>query len=76
MYKQMELIQRKENEIIKEELEKTKTQLTNLRRGLFGRYDKLVNELSLVQENLSKLEDGMGMKTKISDSKKIVKFPF
>lgn len=58
---------------LQEELDKTKEQLHNLRRGLFGRYDKLVNELTALQESVKKIQDCL--KTE-KDDKKIIKLNF
>ena len=60
---QMELIERTTEEELREELATTKAQLTNLRRGLFGRYDKLVNEFTELQDNMHKIQVFLNMST-------------
>lgn len=52
----------KENEL-REELDKTKMQLTNLRRGMFGRYDKLVSEFTELHNNLKEIQVVLNMRT-------------
>lgn len=60
---QMELIQRTSEEELRDELSTTKTQLKNLRRGIFGRYDKLVNEFTELQKNIQDIQVFIGMST-------------
>lgn len=74
MYTQIELLERDEVEVLREELDKTKTQLNNLRRGLFGRFDKLVIEMSQLKENIKRVESHVGMYN--NPCEKVVDFPF
>lgn len=57
---------------VQDDLEKVKEQLHNLRRGLFGRYDKLVNELSSLQKNVQDIQAFLETDT----NKKIIKLNF
>ncbi len=74
MHIQMELLKRDELEVLKEEMDKNKTQLNNLRRGLFARFDKLVIEMSQLQRNIEKVESQVG--STHDSSEKVVNFPF
>ncbi len=71
---QMELLPSTEGEL-KSELEKTKTQLNNLRRGLFGRFDKLVLEFSTLQEDMLKIQQKLDMTNESGTEPEILEFP-
>lgn len=71
----MELLEVSEECQLREELTKTKEQLTNLRRGLFGRYDKLVNELSTLQEDMLKIHQKLDMTDEKRTDREVLEFP-
>jgi len=58
---------------LRAELKKTKEQLTNLRRGLFGRYDKMVNELTALQEQMQLVNDKLEINN--GNERKVLDFP-
>lgn len=60
---------------IRSELDTTKTQLNNLRRGLFGRFDKLVLELSTLQEDMLKIQQKLDMTNEERIDREILEFP-
>jgi len=60
---------------LRSELETTKTQLNNLRRGIFGRFDKLVLELSTLQEDMLKIQQKLDMNCEERTEREILEFP-
>jgi len=54
---QLKLIQPTVEEELREELAKTNEQLNNLRRGVFGRYDKLVMALCSIQNDMERVKE-------------------
>ena len=52
------------------EIKLVKEQINNLRRGIFGRYDKLLNEMMELQKNLDAINQELGNK-----KNKHVQFP-
>lgn len=71
---QLELLQ-PTDEDMRAELSKTKEQLNNLRRGLFGRFDKLVLELSTLQEDMLKIQQKLDMTSEERTDREILEFP-
>ena len=63
---QLSLFDETEEDSLKKELAATKEQINNLRRGMFGRYDKIVNELTILQENVSKIHENLGVSSQCS----------
>lgn len=57
MNNQLELFTESEKDNMAKEMAILREQVTNLRRGLFGRYDKLVNELSELQNEIATLKN-------------------
>lgn len=72
MSSQMDFFESEEIAALKAELTKTKEQLNNLRRGLFGRYDKMCNELTALQESIAEIK---GEKPENKDEGKILEIP-
>lgn len=53
---QMDFFRDSETEELRAEVVKMKEQVNNLRRGMFGRYDKMCNELNDIQESIMELK--------------------
>lgn len=51
-----------ETDIIKEELEKQKKELSNVRRGLFARHNELAKVMLELQEELNNIKNFVGYK--------------
>jgi len=61
---QLMIFEETEEQVLKRELASTKEQLNNLRRGIFGRYDKMATEIFKLQQHIQKLEEHVGMPDK------------
>jgi len=73
MTAQLTLFEESETEKLRAELRETKKELTNVRKGLFGRFDKLNLEFMELQESMEALKSNMGMKHD-TDERKILDF--
>jgi len=71
---QMDFLDTSQEDELRRELEETRKQLNNLRRGLFGRYDKMVHELTALQQNLEEVKQKVGLNHD-TDERKVLEFP-
>lgn len=62
MNQQMMFFNDMETENISKRVGVLHEQLNNLRRGTFGRIDKIINELALIQENIADIQDKLGIR--------------
>lgn len=74
MQAQLTFLEEEKESELRAELDKTKKELTNTRRGLFGRFDKMVNELSALQQEMADIRENIGMKND-TDDRKVLEFP-
>lgn len=58
---QLDITEIAEEEELRQSVVKNKEQINNLRRGLFARYDKLVNELTSLQENIKEINEHLNI---------------
>jgi len=61
---QLKLIQPTVEEELREQLAKTNEQLNGLRRGVFGRYDKMIMELCALQKDVDSVKEAINYKDK------------
>ena len=71
---QMDFLDTCQEDELRRELEETRKQLNNLRRGLFGRYDKMVHEFTALQQSLEEVKQKVGMNHD-TDERKVLEFP-
>lgn len=59
---QLDLFSTSEVDDLKIELAETKKQLSNMRRGVFGRYDEMVLKICALENDMHKIQENLGMK--------------
>lgn len=64
-----------EEEVRQDEIALIKGQVNNLRRGIFGRYDEMCNELTQLQESIAEIQAFLNMNDKPRDRSNIIDFP-